>query len=143
MSWRLPVSSPAENTLRNRARHRAVATLVSRHRNEYDDLYDAALQEVRDEAERDLARVIREHPDARPPVKPAGVSGPKFRTMQPVPPRLQPGPLKSGTAERPLRDDVARCPYCQRFHDRGHECSSCRHRPPGAPARPVTYVRDA
>lgn len=121
--------TPAANRIRTRAMHRALARLRDAHRGEYERLMAEELVKAKAEAARHVATVTVEHPDAAPPVKPAGSPGRKFETLPPVPPRLQPGPR----LEPVLRDAVAACPYCHQHHKRGHECPSCRHKPAGAP----------
>lgn len=130
--------SPATNRIRTRAMHRALAKLRDNHRPEYEQLLEEELEKAYAEAREHIARVRREHPGEQPPPRKSDLGGPHPHEQMPVPPRLLPGTR----SEPKLRDDVAKCPYCQKFHDRGHECPSCRHRPPGAaPVNP--YGRTA
>lgn len=124
--------SPALNRIRTRAMHRASAKLRDLHRDEYETLFAAEMQTATAEAAEHTAKSHIEHPGEGPRQRPSG-SGPRFQPQPPIPPSLIPGVRPTG--EPRVREDVARCPYCARYHDRGHECASCRSRPPSAPPR--------
>jgi len=126
-------STPWLNRVRTRAQHRATAKLRELYRDEYDTLFAAEMERAKAEATGHIATARVEHPGHRPAVKPAGAPGPRPGPLAPLPPALMPGPSPTGAPR--LREDVARCPYCARYHDRGHTCGACGHRPPAAPPR--------
>lgn len=121
----------ATNRIRTRAMNRALAKLRDRHRPEYEDLLKIELEKAYAEAKAHTAQVRQEHPGEKPPPRKSDRGGPHPKPQLLIPPRLMPGTRSTPV----LRDDVARCPYCQKFHDRGHECSACRSKPMGAPPR--------
>lgn len=100
-----------------RARGRATQALITNHRAEYDQLYEA----YKAEAEAEVAALQ---------VAAATAGAHDHGTPQPV--RLKPGRRKAHE-DVVDRIDVARCTVCVLFHDRGHRCPSCG-RVPSAPA---------
>ena len=94
---------------RARAWKRAASQLVSRHRDEFDTLYAAAMAEALEESER-----LHELASA------AGVK-PHDSVA-----RLRPGPKPDD--EEPherLQLDPDRCPQCEKTHNHGHRCQHC------------------
>lgn len=129
-----------EVRIHGRAMNRALARLRDTHRDEYQRYYDEEAELARVEAAEHLARVApaHRHPIAqqKPAAKIPGAPGPAPSQIPiPIPPALHSGPRRAGevAADR-IREDVALCPWCQRYHDRGHECTTCRSRPVGAPS---------
>lgn len=130
------VKPTAAKVNRNRARHRAVADLIAKHQDEFEDLYAMYRVEAEEEAE-----ALKSSDEAREHYK-----------DEPV--RLRSGARKSGQKAGD-RIDVARCPHCVRHHDRGHVCTVCgaapgqqsmqapRRRPAVAAARGQTRVDSA
>jgi hypothetical protein len=114
---RTRVATPAR-FLRTRARHRATSELIERHRVEFQALLEDATEQVVAEAQH-LAAAAAEQP-----VDDHG------HQPQPAPamPRLKPGPRRKGQ-DVTERLDVARCPECVGYHDRGHRCASCGAEP--------------
>ena len=92
---------------RMRARHRAVADLISFHEEEFEALLAIRLAEATEEA-----AALEETPAA------------KKHYGGKEPPRLRPGPRMAGETAGD-RIDVARCPHCIRHHDAGHVCANC------------------
>ena len=91
-----------------RARRRATQVLIERHDEEFRGLYEQYRAEAETEMEA-LEIVAREQSDGHTPAHP---------------PRLLPGRRKP--RETVLdRLDVARCPDCIAYHDRGHACPRC------------------
>lgn len=124
--------SPYLNRVRTRAMHRTLAFLRDKYRAEYEARLAIEIVRAKTEADTHTAKVKREHSGEGPPKKPAGSPGAPFRHLPPIPPRLLPGTR----SEPVLRDDVARCPYCARFHARGHACAACGYKPAGVPTPP-------
>lgn len=91
-----------------RARRRATQALINNHKQEYEDLLTAFKVEAIAELDMLPAPQVSEHHPTRPP--------------QPV--RLKSGPRLEGQ-QAVDRIDVARCPHCISYHDRGHRCERC------------------
>lgn len=94
---------------RNRARSRAMSELTRLHPEEFDKLYKRfhkeALEEATELAEAEAAKELYG-------------DGPGEHV------RLRPG-RRNKEQSVVDRIDVARCPECVRFHDRGHKCDVC------------------
>lgn len=103
---RTRTATPAR-VIRVRARHRAVAALIERHRTEFEELMAEATESARTEAE-----ALAEDPAAAEHYQPD-------ETV-----RLRPGPRRAGQ-DVTERIDVARCTNCATHHDRGHVCPNC------------------
>ena len=103
--------------VRNRARNRAMAELVTLCPEMFEQLYD-----------KHLARALREH-EALTYL--AAQRGDADATVV----RLRPGPPRAGQSVTE-RLDVARCPRCHEYHDHGHQCPSCgkEDTPPASPS---------
>lgn len=99
---------------RTRARHRAVADLITFHEDEFEALLAIRLAEAQAEAE-----ALAHDPVAQ-----------DFYHTEPV--RLKPGKRMAGQTIRD-RIDVARCPECVKHHDRGHACPACGASPTSKP----------
>jgi hypothetical protein len=93
-----------------RARNRAMAELARRHHAEFRELLDYFLKIVHAEAEQ-LA---------------AAPTADRYSKAQTV--LLRPGQRRP---DQDLSDriDVARCPHCVTYHDRGHRCENCGAEP--------------
>lgn len=100
--------------VRNRARHRAVAALIDRHRDEFAQLMAAELTTAQAEHEELTAAAAERGQDD------AAVA------------RLRPGPKRREQTSGVERLDVARCPHCIKHHDRGHVCAKCGSAPAAA-----------
>lgn len=98
-----------DRAIQTRARNRATAALVKRHKDEFERLYDEMIEDVAQEM-----TTLRERAAERGVKAESGVV------------RLRPGtrPADEKPADR-LRQDVGRCPRCQQLHDAGHKCPSC------------------
>lgn len=98
-----------DRAAQTRARNRATAALVKRHKAEFDLLYDEMIADVTQEM-----TVLRERAAERGVKAESGVV------------RLRPGtrPRDEKPADR-LREDVGRCPKCHVMHDAGHRCPNC------------------
>lgn len=108
---------------RNRARHRAIADLISFHEDEFNALLAIRLSEAEEEAES-----LASEPAAK-----------EHYRSEPV--RLKPGKRMVGQTVGD-RIDVARCPHCVKHHDRGHVCPRCGASPSSAlPKPPPSGVR--
>lgn len=131
-----------------RAMNRSLARLRDAHRDEYERYLEEELRNAREEADHHIAQSVVEHPGEQVPPQ-AGPGG-RVTAKSPVPPTIKPGPKK--VQDNPVvtslgreiavpREDVARCPYCVRYHDRGHECSSCGRPAPGSRRETVPNLR--
>jgi hypothetical protein len=115
-----PRTRSANRVLRVRARHRAVAALVERHAAEFRELLEYYVKIVDQEA-RQLA------------VAAADTFETNGHGHTPSMPRIKRGPRRKGQ-ELVERLDVARCPQCVGYHDRGHRCAECGAEPQAVPA---------
>lgn len=102
--------------VKTRAHKRALADLARRHPDEFRTLLreheTAAFAEAERLAAVPVAQSVHEHPGA-----PAA-----------VPVRLKRG-IRAGGETLTDRIDVARCPECIGYHDRGHRCDACGSEP--------------
>lgn len=98
-----------DRAIQTRARNRATAALVKRHKAEFDLLYDEMIADVAQEM-----GVLRERAAERGVKAESGV----------VRLRTGPRPADEKPADR-LREDVGRCPKCHVMHDAGHSCPNC------------------
>lgn len=93
--------------IRIRARHRAVAALIDKHPDEFQELLTTAVVEIKAEAEQ-----IKTAAEASGNAD-AGLA------------RLKPGPRRKGEDGVTKRLDVARCRHCHTHHDAEHVCPNC------------------
>lgn len=103
-----PRTRGIKKIVRVRARHRATAELVKRHRAEFGDLLEYFTATATEEADQLAAAMAAERQDQPED----GI------------PRLRPGLTRKGQSAV-QRLDRARCPECTRHHDRGHACALC------------------
>lgn len=97
--------------IRQRARGRAYAELVNRHRDEFEQILDEfTIAAAAEHAQlQQVAASTRSHDVSVP--------------------RLKPGPRRNTDSSVIDRLDVARCATCHGFHDRGHVCDTCGSHP--------------
>jgi hypothetical protein len=110
-----------QRMVRTRARNRAMAALMTRHREEFERLY-----------QQEFVDALQEHYTLAAEAAAAGFPDAEVA-------RLKPGPKRREETSVIDRLDVARCPRCHTHHDEDHTCPTCGDETPVTPAKVKPY----
>jgi hypothetical protein len=109
-----------DQLLKTRTRNRAVSRLITEYRERFNELLAEEAVKVAEEA-KELEAATGEPADRV---------------------KLQPGkrPESEPTATDRIRLDVAECPRCVSYHDKGHICPACGRHPTSGSTKPVLHT---